>query len=283
MASGKCKEIEIKTRFFRYAAKKWGDSSGLPVLGLHGWLDNAATFDFLAPLLPDLQLIALDFPGHGFSAHRPLGMKYHYADYIDDVINVTDALGWKTFSLIGHSMGAGVATLTAGAFPDRIQKLVLIEGIGPMTGETGDSPLHLSKSINQMRIIKKKSPPIYKDLKAIIDARLKVGDMKEDSVEVLVKRGVIELERGVTWRSDPRLKVTSPVYFTDDQVNLFLDKITASSLLITGKTGYLAQRSYTSPRCARVKNIKHVVLPGGHHLHLDDPKPVAEIIRPFIF
>ncbi|MCG8335651.1 MAG: hypothetical protein MJE63_14115, partial [Proteobacteria bacterium] len=64
-------EVEIKTAHFRYAAKRWGNKKGQKILALHGWLDNAATFDHLAPLLPEVDLVALDFPGHGFSAHRP--------------------------------------------------------------------------------------------------------------------------------------------------------------------------------------------------------------------
>ncbi|HQC73883.1 MAG TPA: alpha/beta hydrolase, partial [Candidatus Competibacteraceae bacterium] len=65
--------LELSTPYLRLAARAWGPADGLPVLAVHGWLDNAASFDALAPLLPELRLVALDLPGHGHSAHRPPG------------------------------------------------------------------------------------------------------------------------------------------------------------------------------------------------------------------
>ena len=65
-------EVEIQTSTLRLVAKCWGKPEGLPVLALHGWLDNAATFDHLAPFLPEFRLVSLDLPGHGFSDHRPI-------------------------------------------------------------------------------------------------------------------------------------------------------------------------------------------------------------------
>lgn len=86
---------------------------GPRVLALHGWLDNAASFVPLAPHLSALQLVAIDLPGHGHSAHLPAGASYTTAAAICHVLDVADALGWDRFSLLGHSMGAGIASLTA--------------------------------------------------------------------------------------------------------------------------------------------------------------------------
>jgi len=83
---------------------------GPRVLALHGWLDNAASFVPLAPHLASLQLVAIDLPGHGHSAHLPAGASYTTAAAICHVLDVADALGWDRFSLLGHSMGAGIAT-----------------------------------------------------------------------------------------------------------------------------------------------------------------------------
>lgn len=278
----RCSDIEIKTAHFRYAAKKWGDENGLPVLALHGWLDNAASFDHLAPLLSDLHIIALDFPGHGYSAHRPLGMRYHFLDYIADVVNVADALRWDRFVLLGHSLGAGVASVMAGALPERVSKLVLIEGIGPMTREVKDAPIVLAKSISQMQTISRKTPPVYAKVEEMTAARAKVGDMKATSVAALVQRGVVNLEEGVTWRSDPRLKVTSPSYLTDEQVFAFLEAVQAPTLLILAESGIFNDRPYLDGRCQKISKLSIVKLPGAHHIHLDDPAPVATAIRQFL-
>ena len=94
------------------ACKVWGD--GLPCIALHGWLDNAGSFDRLAPLLPNSKIIAVDLPGHGLSDHRPQGTSAHFLDYVKDVAVLSDVLGLERFDLIGHSMGGGIATLVAG-------------------------------------------------------------------------------------------------------------------------------------------------------------------------
>ena len=275
-------EIEIKSPHFRYAARKWGNPEGEPVLALHGWLDSAASFDHLAPLLPDMQLVALDFPGHGFSAHRPMGVRYHYLDYVDDVATVADALKWERFTLLGHSLGAGVASYFAGALPERVSKVVLIEGLGAMSRDPEKAPTYLAQSIKQMRNVNLKTPPVYKNEEEMVEARAKVGDMKESSVRTLVSRGVVQLEDGISWRSDPRLRVTSPGYQTDQHVTAFLAAIEAPVLLILAEKGIFADKDALQWRIEQVKSLKQIELPGSHHLHLDDPEPVAEAIKAFL-
>ena len=109
----------------------FGPADGIPVLALHGWLDNAASFTRLGPLLTGCRVIAVDQRGHGMTDH--LGRPYHIWDGVPDVIGILDALGWEQAILLGHSMGAAVATLVASAYPDRIQALWLVEGLGPWT------------------------------------------------------------------------------------------------------------------------------------------------------
>ena len=275
------REIEISTSQFKYAARVWGDKKGLPTLALHGWLDNAATFDNLAPLLTELYIVALDFPGHGHSGHRPRGIKYHYLDYVEDVFKVAKALKWEKFNLLGHSLGAGIASIAAGTFPERIDRLMMVEGIGPMTREPEKSHLYLQRSIQQMERIADRAPPLYQNKEQMIEARAKVGDMTIESVKILIERGIIELKDGVTWRSDPRLRIASPSYLTEEQVNAFLSNISSPSILVTAESGLFTDRSRLDSRCEYVKQLKVETLPGGHHLHLDNPQSVAGILSEF--
>ena len=120
------------------AAKRWGSAGGKPTLALHGWLDNANTYDRLAPYLPELDLVALDFAGHGLSAHRGEGVHYLAFSHLQDVLAVAQELGWSQFNLIGHSMGAAIASELAGLFPDKIERAVMIDGFlatGPLTAQ----------------------------------------------------------------------------------------------------------------------------------------------------
>jgi pimeloyl-ACP methyl ester carboxylesterase len=271
-------EFYIETPFFRFAAKRWGNKNGLPVLALHGWLDNAASFDGLAACLPDIHLVALDMAGHGHSDHRPPGVKYHYLDYIDDVIAVADALGWEKFALLGHSLGAGISSVVAGSFPERVTHLVLLEGIGPMSMEEDNVCQSLSRSVLQMKRYIDRRTVVYPDFESAVEARVKVGDMHMESVRVLVQRNLIETETGLTWRSDPKLKAGSPLYMMEEQVTGFLKGIVTPTLLVIADKGLSKRFLRMKTRIAYVKNIRQQVLPGGHHLHLDDPEPVAKLV-----
>jgi pimeloyl-ACP methyl ester carboxylesterase len=272
----------LTTQFFNCAARIWGD--GLPVLGLHGWLDNAASFDPVAPLLSGIQLVAIDLPGHGWSDHRPPGMKYHYVDYIDDVIAVADALKWPQFLLLGHSLGAGIASMIAGAFPDRITGLMLIEGLGPMSRPPDQTPVYLSRSVSQRQRQQQRPPTVYSDLETIVAARQKAGGLMTAAAWTLTQRSVKRVENGYTWYSDPRLKISSPFYMTEEQVLAVLGRISCPTLLLIGERGLLTAgtKEKMAGRIAGIADIETVVLPGGHHLHMDHPESVAAAIRNFV-
>ena len=278
-------EIDIRLPHLRFAARCWGPDNGIPFLGMHGWLDNAATYDHIAPLLPELKLVSLDFHGHGFSDHLPPGIAYHFTDSVDLMFRVADQLGWEKFNLIGHSMGAAVAALMGGVIPERIQNMILIEGLGPFSRRDSFGPRALRLSIEGMKSIERKSMPLYPNLEAAVQARYKVGGMKLDSVRTLVQRGVKMLENGVTWASDSRLRVGSRTYFSEDQIIEFLKQIRCPTLLIHGDFYFQENPDWQQrmrARCEYVPDLQDVLLPGGHHLHLDNPKPVAQAIRFFL-
>ena len=99
-------EVRLSLPHIELAAHLYGPEDGLPVLALHGWLDNAASFARLAPKLEGLRIVALDFAGHGHSEHRSAGAGYALWDYAYDVLQVAEQFGWARFSILGHSMGA---------------------------------------------------------------------------------------------------------------------------------------------------------------------------------
>ncbi len=279
----KPEELEIQTSSIRLVAKCWGNPNSLPVLAFHGWLDNAATFDYLAPLLPGLRIISLDLPGHGHSDHRPPGSAYYFIDMVMDVIEVADVLGLESFSLLGHSMGAGVATYLAGTLQDKIDYVILIEGIGSIVQKPEKMPEDFRESANQWMKRNKKKLPIYPDIESAVKARHQVGGILESSVRPLVERGLQPLESGYTWRSDPILKSKSRHYFTEEQAQAFIKEITAPVLLIEAEH---TEKDYwyelLQKRMPYVNKLQHQIIPGGHHLHLDNPEPVAMAIHEFL-
>ena len=274
-------ELELQTPTLRLAARVGGPSDGLPVLALHGWLDNAASFDPLAPLLPGLRLAALDLPGHGYSSHRPRGVHYHLVDFIPDVVAAADALGWERFAVLGHSLGAVLAGFLAAVIPERVTRVGLIEGLGPPLSQPTDSPVHLRQAMDQMRALPRKRLPVYLTLEAAIQARCTASGLAWTAAKLLVERNVQRIGKGYGWRSDPRLRFVSPLYLTEAQVLAYLDRIQAPTLLICGTDGYLVNRAYMQERYTHLPDLTVHTLPGGHHLHLEHPAACARLLGPF--
>ncbi|HBR58970.1 MAG TPA: alpha/beta hydrolase [Deltaproteobacteria bacterium] len=281
--AGVPEELEIQTSTLRLSAKCWGNPEGMPVLAFHGWLDNAATFDHLAPYLKEFRLVSLDLPGHGLSEHRSSGSSYHFSDIIVDVLEVLHVLGWEHFSLLGHSMGAGVASYLAGTIPEKICSLILIEGLGSLAQDAEKMPEILRESAEQWQHLAHKKLPIYPDVETAVKVRHHVGGIEESSVRTLVARGLQPVDGGFTWRSDPRLKIKSRHYLTEEQACAFLEEITAPVLLIEAENSKQDQwKELLLKRIPYIKNLQHRKVSGDHHLHLDNPQEVAAVIREFL-
>ena len=102
MSTAALHEIVLDTPYGRLTGLRGGN--GTPVLALHGWLDNAASWIPLAPHLHDIDLVALDLPGHGTSPHLPVGAEYALAGTVHTVLDAADALGWDRFAVLGLSL-----------------------------------------------------------------------------------------------------------------------------------------------------------------------------------
>lgn len=265
------------------AARAWGPADGMPVLALHGWMDNAASFDALAPLLSKLRLVALDITGHGWSEHRPAGAVYHFVDAVSDVALAAEALGWSSYALLGHSMGAGIATLLAGCFPERITHLMLIEGLGPMSTPARDAPNRLRRAVMQRTALQQRSSAVYPSRRAMVDRlREALPDLTENAATTLVERGSRPVAGGVTWRADPRLRGISPHRLTEPTVQAYLRAVDAPALLIRGRASTILEVAEVAERREAIAHLEDVTLEGGHHLHLTHPQPVATAIEGFL-
>ena len=276
MTNEGCQEISLTGYAGQLAAKRW-HGKGEPFIALHGWLDNAGSFDGLAPLLPKLDLVCLDLPGHGHSYHRPSGTPYHFVDWVPEVFCAAEALGWEHFSLLGHSMGAGIASLVAGTFPNRIRKLVLIEGIGPFATPDEDAPSQLRKALLYRPSGKKQH---YPTREAAVE-RLAHRDLEAHSAQVLAERALKHDENGWFFHYAPEARTPSRVRMAEGQVRAFLGEITCPTLLLEAKDGLKGPETYME-RDQFVSNITKLVMEGRHHLHLDQPADVAEPIRAFL-
>lgn len=276
-------ELEIEAAGMRLAARCLGPTDAPPVLALHGWLDNAATFERLAPLVPSVRWVALDLPGHGLSAHREVGNPYSFIDAVAAVSAVRDALGWERCVMLGHSLGAAVAAFLAGAQPSRTTGLVLLDGMAPLVEAPELAAERLGRALDEQRKKVGRRPPIYPDRETAI-TRLagSFSGLSLGASRVLCMRGLMDVEGGVTWRSDPQVRWTSRSRMVEPQVVSVLRAITCPTLLVRASRGLLASAIPTDERIAVMQNIEVLDVEGGHHLHLEDAAAIAPTISRFL-
>ncbi|MBV4508488.1 alpha/beta hydrolase [Pseudomonas sp. SWRI22] len=267
-------EVRLSLPHIELAAHLFGPEDGLPVIALHGWLDNANSFARLAPKLRGLRIVALDMAGHGHSAHRPAGAGYALWDYVYDVLQVAEQLGWKRFALLGHSLGAIVSLVVAGALPERVTHLGLIDGVIPPTASGENAAERLGMALQAQLSLQDKRKPVYNSLDRAVEARMKgVVAVSREAAQLLAQRGLMPVPGGYTWRSDSRLTLASPMRLTDEQAMAFVRRVGCPTQLVVAADGMLAKHSELLSQLP----FTVTMLPGGHHLHLND-EPGAALV-----
>lgn len=258
-------------------------ASGPRVLALHGWLDNAASFLPLATHLPDTELVMVDLPGHGLSDHLPGAASYTTPQAIAQVLAIMDALGWDDCVLLGHSMGAAIASLVAAVAPQRVRALACIEALGGLAAPAGETVERLRNHLAALATLDDKRLRVFADLAAPVRARMLANQLSEASARLLVERGVRPVEGGWSWRSDPRLMLPTAVRMTEEQVRDVLAAITCPALVVyaTPAQDYFPEPA-RSERAALLRDGRLHVLPGHHHLHMDQPEAAATLLRDFL-
>jgi pimeloyl-ACP methyl ester carboxylesterase len=277
------KEIFLDGQRGRIAGLRGGNKDGAPLLAMHGWLDNAASFLPLMPHLREFDVVALDLPGHGASAHRMPGYDYVFVDWIHDALDALDALGWKSARLLGHSMGAAIATLVAASAPERVQKMALIEALGPIAGDATHAGERLRNAVTAHRTRAQRPRRLIPNIESAVKARRAVGDMSDAAARLIVTRNLVAVNGGWQWRSDARLAMPSHLRITEEAALSIVGAVEAPTLLVAADPA----PPYFTPemRAARVAQLRDgrlVVLRGGHHLHMEQPEVIAPILLDFL-
>ncbi len=258
----------------------WGPEDGARVLALHGWLDNAASFAPLAQALPPgLRLVAPDLPGHGRSDPRGAGAGYHDVELVADALAIADALGWPRFALLGHSLGAKIASLVAGTEPSRVRSLVLLEGLGPARVPPEAAPHRLARyaRLRDRWTARPRRPEA--DLDALVARQVASGvGLSGAAARRLAERGTEAVHGGVRTTTDPRLQVFSPAAFSEAEVDAFLRRVACPVLLVRATRGYGFEPETLVAQRAAIATLEEQVLEGGHYLHMDAPAAVATAI-----
>lgn len=250
---------------------------GIPVLALHGWLDNAHSFLPLSRYLDDCDLVAIDFPGHGQSGQRPAGERYHFDDYVFDVLAIADDLQWESLHLLGHSLGGAVATVVAAAAPERVRSLALVEGLGPLSAPAAETAAGWQRSVERSKLRPRR---VHADFQAAVAARAANTDLDSHAAETLAHRGLVETEGGWGWRHDLRLTWPSAHRYTEAQVLDLIGAVRAPVLNIhADPPSRVIDAQMMRLRAAALPDSVRLGCPGGHHLHMHHPDRIGPAIK----
>lgn len=252
------------------------------VLALHGWLDNAGSFIALAQALPELEIVAVDLCGHGHSAWRPPVGSYALVDHLPDLQELLQRLEWPRAVLMGHSMGAAIASLYAVAAPEQVQALICIDALGPLSLDEAEAPARLRRAL-AARSEPRPRRRLFASIEDAIAQRAQLNRLSPHAIAPLVERGLRAVEGGWVWAADPRLQLPSALPLSETQVQSLLRAIRQPMLILAASDpDPRLPRLNVQARLACVPQARFRQLTGGHHLHLAEPEPAAAEIHGFL-
>lgn len=252
---------------------------------LHGWQDNAATFkttmEAYAKHHPYHHLIAVDWFGHGLSDHKGDDNFYHFFDYIDDLHQIILHTKLEKVVLIGHSLGALIASAYCAVFPEKVSALMMIEALGPLSEEEDEITNRLRQGILSRQRYRNKPQRTLKDKQAAVELRSKVNRLPEHLIEPMVLRSLASKDNYVKWTTDAKVKCDSLYRMSEAHALSLLSKIDCPVIAVIGNEGYghLRQKSH---RYRYISDFQCYQIEGGHHCHLEYPEQVSSYISDLI-
>jgi pimeloyl-ACP methyl ester carboxylesterase len=275
-------------RGLRYHVRRWAGDPARRIVLLHGWMDVSASFQFLADALgPGWDIYAPDWRGYGLTDWGRSDC-YWFPDYVADL----DALLARiepeaAVNLVGHSLGGNVALIYAGVRPQRIGKLVNLEGFGMAPTRPEQAPKRYARWLDELHERPGLRP--YESYAALAD-RLQENNprLTRERAEFLAPHwGRPDGDGGVVLRGDPAHKIVNPILYRYEEARACWQQVAAPVLWVEASESNYLQRAgidaaQHAERRAAFRRLRHVtVADAGHMLHHDRPQEVARLIAEF--
>jgi len=275
-------------RNLRYHVRAWGDAGAPKIFLLHGWMDMSASFQFMVDFLKrEWHVIAPDWRGFGLTEWAPDG--YWFPDYYADLDALLDIYQPDApVNLAGHSMGGNIACTYAGVRPQRVAKLISLEGFGLSRIPSDKAPARYEQWLTQLRVPPRFRP--YESFEAVAERLQKTNSrLQDDKARFLAQHWAKQVAPGkVILHSDPMHKNVNPVISRIDESLACWRRITAPTLWIAGAEskapGWHADNAaQLAERKAAFRNFREVTLDDcGHMMHHDQPEKLAAHIEQFL-
>jgi pimeloyl-ACP methyl ester carboxylesterase len=279
----------IRLGTFEHRVRHWGDQDAPMLFMIHGWMDSAATFQFVVDAFEKRwHVVAPDLRGHGRSHrnHEP----YFFMQFLADLDALLEYYSpANPVRLVGHSLGGNVGSVYSGCRPERISRLVNLEGLAPVPGHGKGTPEQIvSNWLNVLR--KGVRNRIYAGQEEMA-ARLRRANprLSPDRARFLAAEfGHREPDDRITFDVDPFQHSFTPLFEHTRLIESAWPRITAPVLLLTGADSnvteaFSAQPQELQKRLGLLKSVQYVQLENaGHNLHHDQPERVAILIDEFL-
>ncbi|MES2565182.1 MAG: alpha/beta hydrolase [Pseudomonadota bacterium] len=275
-------------RGLRYHVRTWGKSAAPKLFLLHGWMDVSASFQYVVDALShEWHVIAPDWRGFGLTQWAEHG--YWFPDYYADLEIILDLYQSHTpVRVAGHSMGGNIAGIYAGLRPQRVAKLVILEGLGLIRTGAEAAPERLIRWLGAQT-----ESPRFTSYASFdeLAARLKRNNARltEDQALFLARHWGRETDAGaVELLSDPRHKAPNPYLYRIDEALACWRRVTAPVLLVTGRNSHIQGWMKDSPeelaeRKAAFPNLREATLEDcGHMMHHDQPQRLSALLEEFL-
>jgi pimeloyl-ACP methyl ester carboxylesterase len=282
----------IAVRGLRTHVRHWGREGAPKIFMLHGWMDMSASFQFVVDALQgDWHVIAPDWRGFGLT-ERVQGDTYWFPDYIADLDFILDhEAPDEAVNLLGHSMGGNVAGVYAGARPQRVGKLINLEGFGLPDSKPEQWPGRLAQWMDELR--ERPQMRSYASLEEVA-ARLQKTNprLPADRAAFLAAHWAAEDASGQWFiLGDPAHKQHGPLLYHVDEVMACWKCITAPVLWVEAADTNMWRwmgpkeeaRAEVDRRLGHLANVTPRMMPdAGHMLHHDQPALLAHMIEAFL-
>jgi pimeloyl-ACP methyl ester carboxylesterase len=275
-------------RGLRYHVRTWGEPVRPPFFLLHGWMDVSGSFQFLVDCLKgEWYVIAPDWRGFGLTDWAPAG--YWFPDYYADLDALIDIFSPDApADLVGHSMGGNIVVTYAGVRPERVRRVITLEGLGLARTSADSAPRRLVQWMDAQG-----DPPQFRPYPSFVELaeRLKRNNARltQQKAEFLARHWGRQTDAGtVELRSDPRHKIANPYPFRIEEALAIWRRTTAPVLLVNGRDSHIPGWLRDTPeqvaaRKAAFRDFREIDIDDcGHMMHHDQPEKVAEVIEGFL-
>ena len=264
----------------------WGNPDKPTLILQHGGLDHAHSWDWIARALrDDWHIIAPDLRGHGDSAWSPDGA-YTMPSFVYDFAQLIHQLDDEPVSIVAHSLGGAIALRYTGLYPEKVRRIVAIEGMTPSfkTDGRADAATRWTKWIEERRGLSGRTVRRYATLEeALVRMKQQNRHLSDAQARHLTEYGVSRNEDGsYSWKFDNYLRSGEVVSVTDDELHAFWHAITCPTLLAYGRDSW-ASSPQEDGRARHFRNARVLSYENaGHWLHHDRFDTFVADLRAFL-